>query len=323
MIWWAALLMCLGVASSALFSGSEIGLYRTPRLRLVLDTMAGDRIAGGLLWLVNHPTLFVATILVGNNLANYLVSLAIVLATDTFFTHGGVWVEVAAPLVFSPLLFVYGELFPKNLFFQAPSRLLRKVGPVLLSCAIAFLPITVFLWLLGKLIELLLGESPQRVQRSLARAELRAVFEQGQQVGVLQPAQQRLAEGLFTLAGVPVSRLATPIGRATKGRDDMGRGELIKLAQRQRAPLLLIEESAGERRLLGYVRLIDLALGGNDRELPLRSLISVPNHESAVAALMRLFDAGAPLGRVVDENGRVVGIVTQTALTESMFRGSR
>jgi CBS domain containing-hemolysin-like protein len=265
----------------------------------------------------------VATILVGNNLANYATSLAIVLGAGALLTEGGVVVEIAAPVVFSPFLFVYGELFPKNMFFQAPSRLLRMMGPFLLSSAIVLLPITVYLWLLGKLIEKLLGQSPQHVQRRLARAELRAVFEHGHEVGVLEPAQQQLAEGLFTLANVPVSRSATPIGRVAKGRDNMDRDELVKLARRQHAPTLVIEEAAGQRRLLGYVRLVDLELGGDTRELPLRKFVDISQQESSISALMRLYDASAALGRVVDGRGRAVGIVSQAALTESMFHGAR
>ena len=57
---------------SAFFSGSETGLYRVSRTRLVLDGLAGSRAARGIVWLLNHPSIFVATTLVGNNLANYV-----------------------------------------------------------------------------------------------------------------------------------------------------------------------------------------------------------------------------------------------------------
>ena len=55
------LLLISGLALSALFSGSEIGFYRIPRVRLRLDALEGDVVARGLLWLTNYPTLFVAT----------------------------------------------------------------------------------------------------------------------------------------------------------------------------------------------------------------------------------------------------------------------
>ena len=56
--------------------------YRATRLRLVLDALGGDPISRGLVWLTNHPAVFVATTLVGNNLANYVTSLAIVIGTQ-------------------------------------------------------------------------------------------------------------------------------------------------------------------------------------------------------------------------------------------------
>src|SRR5271166_3115552 len=85
MIWIALGLGILGLFLSAFFSGSETGFYRATRLRLVLDAMAGDRIARGLLFLTNHPALFVATALVGNSVANYLISLAAVIAMGRVF----------------------------------------------------------------------------------------------------------------------------------------------------------------------------------------------------------------------------------------------
>ena len=83
---WLAL---LGLLLSALFSGAETGFYRAMRLRLVLDAMGGDSVARGLLFLANHPSLFVATALVGNSLANYLVTLAAVVILEGVLP--GIW----------------------------------------------------------------------------------------------------------------------------------------------------------------------------------------------------------------------------------------
>ena len=83
MIWGILILLLLGLLLSAFFSGSETGFYRVTRVRLVLDGRDGDFISRRLLWLTNNPSVFVATTLVGNNLANYLTSFAIVLASQT------------------------------------------------------------------------------------------------------------------------------------------------------------------------------------------------------------------------------------------------
>ena len=84
----AALLFLVGLFLSAFFSGTETGLYRVSRTRLVLDGLSGSRAARGIVWLLNHPAIFVATALVGNNLANYLTSLAVVMAGAAWFGSG-------------------------------------------------------------------------------------------------------------------------------------------------------------------------------------------------------------------------------------------
>ena len=107
------LLLACGLLLSAFFSGSETGLYRVTRIRLALDGMSGDPVSKGLLWLVNNPAIFVATTLIGNNLANYLVSFSIVMATQIAFRGHHTVAEVMAPIVMTPIVFVYGELLPK------------------------------------------------------------------------------------------------------------------------------------------------------------------------------------------------------------------
>ena len=47
MIFLALVLAAVGLAASALFSGSETGFYRATRLRLVLDAMGGSRYRAG------------------------------------------------------------------------------------------------------------------------------------------------------------------------------------------------------------------------------------------------------------------------------------
>ena len=127
----SSLLFLLGLVMSAFFSGSETGLYRVSRTRLVLDGLDGSWAARALIWLLNHPTLFVATALVGNNLANFLTSFALVLAIGSTFTHSAT-AELIGPILMTPIVFVFGELLPKYWFFHAPYRLLTIIRPILL-----------------------------------------------------------------------------------------------------------------------------------------------------------------------------------------------
>ena len=153
MIFLVLALFIVGVFLSGFFSGSETGFYRASRIRFLMDGLDGDTVSRRMLWLFNNPTLFVATTLVGNNVANYLVSLAIVLAVKLAFTSDSSTAEIVAPIVLSPFLFVYGELLPKSIYFISPNQLLRTSSPLFLLFTILFAPVAAILWCLARLLE--------------------------------------------------------------------------------------------------------------------------------------------------------------------------
>ncbi len=322
MIGWIVLMLLAGVFLSAFFSGSETGFYRVTRVRLLIRGLGGDRISRGLLRLTNNPALFVATTLVGNNLANYITSLAVVLAVQHLF--GPSWAaELAAPIVLAPLLFVYGELLPKNLFYYAPNKLLHLCGPLLLLFTVLFLPVALLLWLLGRALQKIVGEAPERVRLRLARSELAQVLDEGHQAGVLRPSQRRLAQGLFAVANVPVVRYSTPPGRMATVRRGSPKSDAYRLARRHRLAAIPVEDGSGhDRKLVGYVRVIDLHLSEGDKVDEVRSMVEMPAKTTHIAALIRLESSGELLARVLDDAGATVGLLNVRKLTEPLFRAT-
>ena len=319
---WIFLMLLIGIFLSAFFSGSETGFYRVTRVRLVIKALGGNRVARGLLWLTNNPALFVATTLIGNNVANYVTSLAIVLGVQTLFGRSG-FAELAAPIILAPVLFVYGELLPKNLFYYAPNKLLHRAGPLFLMFTVLFLPVAALLWLLGRALQTLVGEAPERVRLRLARSELAQVLEEGHQAGVLRPSQRRLAQGLFAAANVPVLQHSTPPGRMATIQRGAKKSEVFRLARRHRLAALPVEEGSGrQRKLTGYIRVIDLHLDDGETVENVRNMIEIPASTSHVAALIRLESSGEVLARVVDEKGETVGLLNVRKLNEPLFRAS-
>lgn len=322
-------LAAVGLFLSAFFSGSETAFYRATRLRLLLDALGGDRISRGLLWLTNHPAVFVATTLVGNNQANYLVSFAIVMGAhaamgpEALATGQGRAAELIAPLLLAPLLFVYGELLPKNLCLHAPNRLLRRGGPLFLFCVGLFAPVGCLLWGLSKILERLLGKAPEQVRLKLARRELQEVLEEGHAAGILHPAQRGLARGIFALANQPVARFTTPLEHVPRARCDMTRQDVLRLARRYRISVVPVESPDTRGELIGYLRVIDLGLSEGKEVGPLRELLEISHDTPHVAALMRMQSAKESLARVVGAAGETLGIVTADRLREPLFRGGR
>ncbi len=309
-----------GLALSALFSGSETGFYRQTPVRLLLDARAGSRVAQGLLALAHRPALFVATALVGNNVANYLVSLALVLATSVL-AGSSVWMQLLAPVAFSPVVFIYGELLPKHVYFQAPNRLLRAWGPLLLALAILFGPLSAILWSVGWLLERLLGQSPQRVQSTLARRELVRVLDEGHDAGVLRPAQRQLIQGLFAVATEPVGPLAKPVARWPKLTTSVSRRVALDTAKRHRLAVLPLFADGRSEEPVGYVRTIDLALATGEQLPPLRTLVEARWDDAMIDTLLRMQNAGEQMALVSGLQTKQTRLVTTEALIEPLGRG--
>lgn len=314
------LLLVVGLLLSAFFSGSETGFYRVTRLRLVIDALAGDWFSRGLLWLTNRPSLFVATALVGNNLANYFSSLAAVMASQRLFPQGGTLVDIVGPIAVAPIVFVLGELLPKSLFYKAPNRLLRLCAPAFFVCTWLFAPITLLLWAFSKLLQLVTRASPQEVRLSLARRELTELLAEGHEAGILRPVQQTLAQAMLSVASQPVKNFASRAGRVVRVTTTMSKSDVLKIAQRNHRTLLPVEDPSKKRQLVGFIRTVDLYFDDSPSLPEPQPLVPLQENESFLSALRKLSQAEDALGHVLGAGGNTVGFVTGRELRISLLR---
>jgi CBS domain containing-hemolysin-like protein len=313
------LLFLAAIFLSAFFSGMETGFYRAARVRLVLDGMSGDKVASSLLWMTNNPTLFVATTLIGNNLANYLASLAVVLGVHLLANPAMPFADVMAAIMLAPVVFVYGELLPKKLFFHAPNKLLRRGGPLLIISAVLFAPVTAVLWILGQLLASLLGETPLQVQLTLARKELQKIFQEGESAGVLQPVQRQVAQGIFSIGADPVITFGQPVANLLSVPQGTKRTEVLRLARRHDISTVLVRDK-DRRDLIGYLRIIDLDLAATETVDQVRPLLKFDSTESYLATVISLQSAQEELAAVTDQEGQITNIIYLRDLVQPLFR---
>ena len=144
-MWWLILIMAL--LASSLFAGSETGYYGINSLRLKHQAKE-SRNSALLEKTIRQPSAFLATLLIGNNIANDVaVHAAVMLFTASGFTNN----ELLATLALAPLVFLVGEMWPKQYMLANPNRLLWFSVPLAL-CRVLLWPITQPITLLvGKL----------------------------------------------------------------------------------------------------------------------------------------------------------------------------
>ncbi len=317
----ALILLVVGIFLSAFFSGSETGFYRASRVRIVIAGLDGDRISEYLLKLINNPALFVATTLIGNNFANYLTSLAIVLITKGATDSNAA--EMLAPIMMSPMLFVYGELLPKNLFYQSPNSLLRLAAPAFLLFTCLFAPVAAVLWGMGRMLEWALGESPERIRLTLARKEVQQVLEEGMEAGLLHPTQRHLGQSFFLVASKPVSEFFLPASKVQPIHLDSTRDQALKFARQKRYSDLVVFAGTRKTNLVGFVRTVDLLVSSESvtvRDV-LRELKQINSSELFGEAIMQMQADHETVRSVVGPEGKPVGILLIDQLTDPLLKG--
>jgi putative hemolysin len=318
----AVLLFLLGLLLSAFFSGTETGFYRVTRVRLAVEALGGDWVSKALLWLTNQPSIFVATALVGTNLSHYLVSMSAVMASQLLIPGGGHLVEIMEAVLVAPILFLVSDLLPKNLFYDAPNRLLKRSAIPFLVCTVLFIPITSVLWVLSRLAQVITKSSSPEFSMRLARRELGDLLVEGHEAGILKPAQQSLAQAMLAVAGMPVRTFASPQARVVRVTTTMSKSDVIRIAQHHRRALLPVEDTRNKRELVGYLRIMDLYLDDSPGLPEPKPLVKLRDNVSCLTALRRLARADDALGHVVSSDGRTVGFVTGRELRMALLRVS-
>ncbi|WP_437185901.1 CNNM domain-containing protein [Planctomicrobium sp. SH668] len=311
-------LLLVGIRMSAFFSGSETGFYRLSLPRLNIDARAGDKKAVKLLWFAQRPGYFVGTCLIGNNVSSYLCSGAVSSLIVFILGRSNETVEIASTLILAPILFIFGELLPKGVYYQIPYSSLKRELKWFRIIFFIFLPVTWPLMQLIRLIERFQGEVDQAPEIQLGRTRLMQLLQRGRSEGVLTEIQSRLANGLLHLAPQTVDTSMIPTARVLGVSDRASRKEMLEFARKFGVSSVAVFRNQDETKWYGYAFVAELLT--TEGELPL--IYSMPvfkNTTSKLEALHRLQVADASYG-VVEHKGKTLGIVARNGLIEQLFR---
>jgi CBS domain containing-hemolysin-like protein len=331
----ALLLDVTSLLLGAVFSGTETAFYRVSKLRLKLDVLGGDTVSKRFLWFANNPGFFIATLLVGNNITTYGASAAMVLFVGCVLPHHGIYAELSATLILTPILFVWGEMFPKYLGLTVPTKMLRIFSPVIVISCWLFLPLTAILWGINKIAAMVLKKSDDAISLSLGRRELSGVLAEGKETGLLSDTQRRLAEGIFNCSDSLLKDYALPPPMLPTITTIMKAEEVLEIARKSKQLSLPVYEpdAASYDFPLGYVRIIDLEIAVRHQldeqsrqiaqllqtELPIRSIVELSSRSSLLTGLILLQTMQSSFGCVVDEQRRCLGFTSADRLRDVLL----
>ncbi len=309
------LVLAVGLFLSAMFSGSETGLYSVTRSRMEVDVRRGARGARLVQALTKRRAGVLITILIGNNVALELMTLS---AEYTFEHHQVVaWKrDVFMVLVLTPVVFLFGELLPKDLFRRRPHYLMRLSAPLLTVFRVIFSPLELILRTLTWILEKLMGFAPEQIVERSGRLELLSVLAEGRAAGALEPHAEELARNALRLRTMRVTLAMIPwkdvISLQREDSDQVQR-LAVEGSTYTRLPV------HGGGRVEGYVHQLGVLQAGADKPVltHLRPLLFLEPELSVDRALTQLRVTGRRLA-VVGTEAEPLGLVTLKDLVEEI-----
>lgn len=311
-----ALLSLFGVVLSALCSGIETGVYSLNRVRLAVGVGRGERRALILREEMDRPNRLLGALLVANTLANDLVAIGTSHLFDAF-SLGPITAVVVNTMVLVPVLFILGDVLPKDLFRRVADRIIPAMAPSIRAgrLLLTWCGLVPLIQLVSAVVLRRLGARPEEPLSS--RQRLARLFEEGAGSGALSEAQVTLAERVMGVAGRAVSERMIPWRRVLSIRADLDGGDR-RAAMRGRVfsryPVL-----DGDGRVIGIASALDMLLSP---ARPIRDLTMPACWVSATTSLLEALEAmrraRAKLAIVGDPQGAPQGVVTLSDLVQPM-----
>jgi CBS domain containing-hemolysin-like protein len=305
----------IGIMLSAMFSGLETGLYTINRVRLAVRASRGNRRAVLLRSIVNRPTRMLATLLVANNIANYLSSYGIAALLDGMGVAPGRAIVYNAALLI-PLLFVFGEILPKDLFRTHTDHWSYRLAGFLkwTERLLTWSGLVPFVQTVGGAAGRWLG-SDEATTRT-ARQRVSRLIKEGMGAGVLTEDQTTMADRAMALRDRTVRDELIPWSRVARLDIDASAEETRALVRRHVFTRFPVVDRDGT--VVGVLSFIECLL---DPETPnaelMTEVVPLTPTTSVREALRTLRDRKAPMA-IVLENDRPIGIVTLKDLVEPL-----
>ncbi|MBO4677772.1 MAG: HlyC/CorC family transporter [Oscillospiraceae bacterium] len=319
MIYLLYLLLVLLVLLSAFFSSSEIAYATASRLRLQNDAENGSKRAARAMWITEHFTGFLSTILVGNNLVNIAFSSAMTALMVNVYGASG---EAIAPIASTMVLLIFGEIIPKIAGTSQADRLVRVYTYPLRFFMILFKPVTALVTrIVNRLSKLWTSEE---AEPEVTDEELVSILETIEDEGVFTEQESELIKSAIEFSDVTAGDIFIPRVDVTAIDAEDSVEDLLKdedLLSYSRIPVYrdTIDTILG---ILSTKKLLKAAITTPLSEIRLEDLLSPPvyvHKTRTISSILSEFrKKHLMMAIVVDEYGGTEGILTLEDILEEI-----
>jgi CBS domain containing-hemolysin-like protein len=321
------LIIVLAIILSAFFSGMEIAFVASNKLRIELDRKQGAFGSEILKLFTNNPGQYIATMLIGNNVALVIYGLVISRLLGPPLSaaiDSDLLVLILNTLISTALILFVAEFLPKTIFIISPNFFLKFLSVPTLFFFFLFYPISKFTLAASNLFIRVFFriKTSERNQENLVFSKVDLdhfvnLSKQSKEESEPDHHNIRIFQNALDFSNVKLRECMIP-RTEIEAVDCMSSVERLKekFIETRLSRILVYENSIDN--IIGYFELKDIFKSPPDIRSSLRKLAIVPETMPANKLLKLFVDEKKSIALVVDEFGGTSGMVTMEDVLEEI-----
>lgn len=307
----------------AFFSASETAFFSLTRFQLRQLKQKNPGVFARIRHLLDHPTAFVATVLLGNELANVFMSnLLASFYQQLHFTP--FWITVVNLVTVLPLILIFGEITPKVIGAKANTTVATIFITPFWWFYRAVFPVRFFLEHAVELFTRRIRKRHPKNEEPINEEDIINLLEDGKKKGAIHSVEQDIIENLFEIDDDKVIELATPLAEClTVQAEDSPKGVIERLGRNFYARVPVVDPA--KKKVLGILYAKDLLnyINRDEKEMKVRDLMKDPlvvEPQMKAEALFRRFrQLKKHIAVIENREGNSLAVITMEDILEQMF----
>ena len=313
------LLMLVFLLLKGFFSGSEIAMVNSDKLKLRHQAKKGNQGAGLVLKMFKKPDVILGTTLVGTNIATVTIStLGAILFIDLFGLSG----DFISIVVLTPILLIMGEVVPKSIYQQKADTLVSRIIYGLRFFSYLFYPVIFIFSRVARFVARIVGGGSIPQNMFITREELRVLLDISESTSHTQKIDKKRIRRIIRFGDTTVGEAMIPLADVIGFNQSRDMKEAIRIVM-----------SYGYNRLPVYQGNITnvkgvLTLSTWDLMMPdleeqslehfIKPALYLSPKQTIDRALPQLQAREDHMAVVVDEFGSAIGILTMEDVFEEV-----
>ncbi len=313
------LLVLLLLLLKGFFSGSEIALVNSDKIKLTAKANMGNRGAKAALDFFKTPDTMLGTTLVGTNIMTVALTSLLTIVFIRLFGESG---DLLSYLILTPLLLILGEIVPKSIFQQKSDQIVSYVVYPLLVFSWIFYPVVFIFSRIARLFARMIGAGKFEQNFFMTREQVRSVVEMTEKTSAVNVFDRARIRRVIRFADTTVGEAMIPIAEVTT--IDHNRSILRAIATVRRKGFNRIPVYRNNaNNIIGIVtlttwNLMDKSLGEKELKDFIKPAYYVLQFQTIDQLLPVLRQRDDRMAVVVDEFGSAVGIITMEDILEEV-----